>query len=210
MLGVTDYQIPELVRQCGDLWPWSGQWLRYDSLGECKLALRVGIRRELAVALEWLDTLCPAGLVADLTRHGAGLHMMPVGGFLDPHLDCDRHPATGYRRAKNAILFLDDFEPDWGGDLCLYSADLSGECQRVTPKAGRVAIFDCDDASYHGVPGPIVGPIPRRSLAVYWWEPIDWPAKRPRAQFVALANEKPNPEKDQWRIARSAAAATPG
>ena len=141
----------------------------------------------------------------DISRHGAGLHMLPVGGFLDPHLDCDRHPSTGYRRAQNAILFLDDFLPEWGGDLHLYDPDLSGNGTRITPKAGRVVVFDCGDESYHGVPGPVCGPIPRRSLAVYWWEPVDWTPKRPRAQFVALANETPNQEKDAWRIARSAA-----
>lgn len=205
MHTVTDLCIEPQLKRWQAAWPWNANWLRYDSPGECKLTLRDSIPETLSDALRWLDTLCPAGLVTDISRHGAALHMLPVGGFLDPHLDCDRHPATGYRRAQNAILFLDDFLPEWGGDLHLYDSDLSGKATRITPKAGRVVVFDCDDESYHGVPGPVVGPIPRRSLAVYWWEPVDWTPKRPRAQFVALANETPNPEKDAWRIARSAA-----
>lgn len=180
-------------------------WLAYESPGERKQTLRDDIPAAHLEAIHWLNELCPLGLVPDKTLHGAGLHMLMPGGFLDPHLDCDVHPVTGYRRAQNAILFLDDFSTDWGGDLYLYDPDLSGWAKRITPKAGRMVVFDCDDKSYHGVPGPVCGPIPRRSIAVYWWEPGQWTAKRPRAQFVALANETPNPEKDKWRLARSAA-----
>ncbi|MCY2966098.1 MAG: 2OG-Fe(II) oxygenase [Planctomycetota bacterium] len=203
---IDDALNPISVRAYQDAWPYeSPAWIRYDSLGEYKFALTRGIPDVLFGALQWLDQMCPATLQTDQYLHGAGLHHMPVGGRLDPHLDCDQHPITKFRRARNAILFLDDFESDWGGDLCLYDPDLSGRCERITPRAGRVVWFDCTDDSYHGVPGPICGPIPRRSLAVYWWEPIDWQPKRPRAQFVGLANETPDPEKERWRAARSVA-----
>ena len=195
----------ELRRMSVD-WPWQscGGWLRYDSPGELKMAMRDGLPDALREGLTVLDSICPFKFKQDPTRHGAGAHMLPIGGFLDPHLDCDVHPKTGYRRAQNAILFLDDFLPAWGGDLFLYAPDLSGQAKRITPKAGRVVVFDCDDKSYHGVPGPICGPIPRRSLAVYWWEPMpaEWVPKRKRAQFVAMATDEPNAEKDLWRRQR--------
>lgn len=208
MYSVKDNFLPmDLISDLQAYWPREddSRWLRYRSPGEIKLTMRDNLPPFFADTMLAIDRHCPSHLRADTTRHGAGLHHMPIGGFLDPHLDCDVHPFTGHRRAQNAILFLDDFQPDWGGDLHLYDADLSGRADRITPRAGRLVVFECHDESFHGVPGPICGPIPRRSLAVYWWQPVAWQAKRPRAQFVALANEIHNPEKDAWRIARSAA-----
>lgn len=130
---------------------------------------------------------------------------MPSGGWLDVHLDCDRHPQTGYRRAVNAILFLDDWLPEWGGQLELWAADRSRCDVAITPGPNRLVIFRCDDVSYHGIPRPISCPPERwrRSLAVYWWEPSVGPAIRPRAEFVSVAGETSDPAKDAWRRKRA-------
>lgn len=207
MHSITDNAVPAaLLRDIRAAWPAEDdpRWLRYSSPGEIKLAMRDDLPPVFSAALAGIDWQCPAGLVTDPSRHGAGLHHMPAGGRLDCHLDCDRHPATGFRRAVNAILFIDDFLPSWGGDLMLYEPDLSGAAFHITPRAGRLVTFETSDDSFHGVPGPICGPIPRRSLAVYWWQPMDsdWQPKRARAQFVALQGEVPDAAKDTWRKLR--------
>lgn len=196
---------PELIDAAREAWPgpeWPG-WLTYDSPGERKRAARDGLPGPLVDLLERLQSLCPVGLVTDETLHGAGAHEIPPGGWLAVHLDCDVHPRTGYRRAANAILFLDDWRTGWGGDLCLYAADLL-TCERITPRAGDVAVFECSDLSFHGVPGPAIHPegLPRRSLAVYFWEPVDWTPRRRRAQFVAMPGEPADAARDAWRAER--------
>jgi Rps23 Pro-64 3,4-dihydroxylase Tpa1-like proline 4-hydroxylase len=141
--------------------------------------------------------------VTDPTLHGGGLHSIPDGGRLDVHLDCDRHPVTRYRRALNAILFLDNWEHAWRGNLNLYWSSLV-RCVSIAPAAGRLVLFETGDESLHGVPGPVKHPegFPRRSLAVYFWEPVAGDATRPRAQFVAMPGESPDPIRDAWRKER--------
>jgi Rps23 Pro-64 3,4-dihydroxylase Tpa1-like proline 4-hydroxylase len=129
------------------------------------------------------------------------MHHTPCGGFLDAHLDCDRHPRTGFRRAVNVILFFDDFVPADGGALRFWRPDLSTPAIEVFPRANRLVAFECGDVSYHSVSESRK---PRNSLAVYWWEPeILSVAKRPRALFVATRDETPDPAKEAWRKDRA-------
>jgi hypothetical protein len=131
---------------------------------------------------------------------------MPPDGFLDVHLDSSAHPVLQYRRAQNAILFLDDWQPSWGGALQFWDEKLQA-CESVYPAAGRLVRFACSDVSYHGVQ-QIKAPhdVWRRSLCVFWYEPKIVEVKRARAQFVSLANEPADVAKDVWRQARCKAA----
>lgn len=142
-----------------------------------------------------MNALCPRDLVSDPTLHGGGLHLTRR---LDVHLDCDAHPEYGFRRAVNAILFLDTLAE---GPLELWSADVEQCVAQVYPARGRLVTFEVSDVSYHGVPSE--SDRPRRSLAVYWWDPRQTPCLRPRAKFVARPGDPMDEEKDAWRRSRS-------
>lgn len=123
------------------------------------------------------------------------MHLMPPDGFLDAHLDADVHPKTGMRRAVNAILFLDHWDTQWGGALCL-QRDATQIDVEIFPARNRLVVFECNDASYHAVSQ--INSRHRRSLASFWWEWGEWECKRPRSLFVGA----PDPEKDKWRQER--------
>lgn len=200
--GLFDHR---LLQAAGDDFPTadSDAWIRYQSPGEKKLALNAAIPPACASLLGAMNRLCPSALVADPTFYAGGLHCMPgTGGVLDLHEDCDRHPMTGYLRSLNAILFLDDWEADWGGALELWPSDLSECGASILPAAGRLVVFECGDGCIHGIPTPIEAPINRRSLAAYWWKPERGACKRPRAKFVGLPGEQ-DESKEQWRRRRA-------
>lgn len=125
--------------------------------------------------------------------------MMPRNGFLDLHLDCDVHPKTGFRRAMNLILFMDDWSSSWGGALELWSENRIEAC--VYPGHNRLVAFETNDHSFHGIPRPMTAPpgVWRRSFAVYFWEPGVWEPKRPRAKFMSLPGEQASGEKLKWQ-----------
>jgi len=207
---------PELLAQAAHDWPaadWPA-WVRYDSPLEKKLACpdwgamstacRALLCRLLALPLgSWFGA---DDWTADASLHGAGLHALPAGGHLDVHLDADRHPRLGLARRANAILFLGDWAPAWGGALEFWTPDLQRAAVQIEPRHGRLVLFETTDASYHGVPGVLRCPpgVLRKSLAAYWWGPPRDEARRPRAQFVATGpeRERPDPQKERLRAER--------
>lgn len=105
-------------------------------------------------------------LVADV--YGGGMHLSGPGAHLDVHRDFNRHPATGWRRRANMLVYLNEgWQPDWGGVLEL------GHTERVAPEMGRLVVFECGPESWHGHPTPIVDGRWRRSLAAYFYDPSD-------------------------------------
>lgn len=117
---------------------------------------------------DWLSGLTGiGGLSADTL--GGGMHMTGPSGRLAMHRDFNVHPGTsGLERRLNVLLFLNpEWDKEWGGVLYL------GEHKEVEvlPVAGRMAIFECCDASWHGHPEPVTGEHWRKSLAVYWYAP---------------------------------------
>ena len=125
-------------------------------------------------ARDWLASLTGIeGLQADTL--GGGMHMTGPDGRLALDRDFNVHPGTGgLERRLNVLLFLnEEWEKEWGGVLYL------GEHKQVEvmPLAGRMVIFECGDASWHGHPEPVTGEHWRKSLACYWYAP-------PRAAVV--------------------------
>lgn len=121
--------------------------------------------------VQWVQNLTGIEhLAADVV--GGGMHQSGPGAHLDMHVDFDRHPATGWRRAVNLLVYLNQgWREEWGGLLHL------GETEkvRIAPEFGRTVVFRCSDHSWHGHPTPIADGHVRRSLAVYFYDQDDTP-----------------------------------
>ncbi len=113
------------------------------------------------------------GLIADPSLEGGGLHQSTRGGFLNIHADFTVHPHNRkWQRRANILLYLnDEWKPEYGGDLELWSADMKECVEKVAPVANRVLIFTTDGTSFHGHPDPMLCPegVARRSLALYYF-----------------------------------------
>jgi hypothetical protein len=122
------------------------------------------------------------GLVPDESLEGGGLHQSTTGGFLNIHADFTVHPhRQRWRRRANLLLYLnEDWRPDYGGDLELWSSDMKRCETKIAPKGNRVVIFTTDVDSYHGHPDPMRCPpgVCRRSLALYYFSIEDRPLVR--------------------------------
>jgi 2OG-Fe(II) oxygenase superfamily len=112
-------------------------------------------------------------LIADPSLEGGGLHQSTRGGFLNIHTDYTVHPHhRNWQRRANIILFLNnDWKPEYGGGLELWSPDMKECVERILPVANRAVIFTTDSKSLHGHPEPMRCPegMTRRSLALYYF-----------------------------------------
>ena len=124
----------------------------------------------------------------DVTKHGAGLHVMEPEGYLQTHLDYCRHPILlDKKRSFNMIFCLHDkWENDWGGELCFHNP-LGEVVKRILPKPGRLIAFEVNDLSYHSV-AKITGPQRRVTLAVYFLSKAGPEDTRQRALFMPVRN----------------------
>ena len=134
---------------------------------------------------EWAGRTAIPGLAFDATLHGAGLHVTEPGGFLQVHVDYERHPhRPGMERRLSLIAFLHPrWESAWGGDLLL--CDPAGRVVvAIAPTPGRLVAFEGGPASYHGVRRTAADAPPRVSAAAYYLAPARASATRARALFI--------------------------
>jgi Rps23 Pro-64 3,4-dihydroxylase Tpa1-like proline 4-hydroxylase len=121
-------------------------------------------------------------LVEDPSLEGGGLHQSTRGGFLNIHADFTVHPHhRNWQRRANIILYLnEDWNPEYGGDLELWSTDMKECVRKVSPVANRAVIFATDATSFHGHPEPMRCPegVARRSLALYYFSVEEDPMVR--------------------------------
>ena len=121
-------------------------------------------------------------LLPDPTLEGGGLHQSTTGGFLNIHADFTVHPHhRNWQRRANILLYLnEEWDPEYGGDLELWSSDMQTCVRKVSPIANRVLIFTTDSTSFHGHPEPMRCPegVARRSLALYYFSVEDDPLVR--------------------------------
>jgi hypothetical protein len=119
------------------------------------------------------DLLGVDDLIADPSLEGGGLHQSTRGGFLNIHADFTVHPHhRNWQRRANIILYLnEDWKPEYGGDLELWSVDMKDCVEKVSPIANRAVIFTTDPTSFHGHPEPMLCPegVTRKSLALYYF-----------------------------------------
>jgi hypothetical protein len=121
-------------------------------------------------------------LIADPSLEGGGLHQSTAGGYLNIHADFTVHPHNrNWQRRANILLYLnDEWKPEYGGDLELWSPDMKQCVEKVAPLANRVLIFTTDVDSFHGHPEPMRCPegTARRSMALYYFSIEDDPRVR--------------------------------
>lgn len=124
--------------------------------------------------VSWVSALTGFnGLIADASMDGGGLHQCLSGGFLNVHADFTaHHHVPTWRRRVNLLLYLnEDWRPEWGGDLELWSSDMARSEASVAPIGNRVLLFTTDVDAYHGHPEPLRCPegVARQSLALYYF-----------------------------------------
>jgi Rps23 Pro-64 3,4-dihydroxylase Tpa1-like proline 4-hydroxylase len=122
-------------------------------------------------------------LIADPSLEGGGLHQSQRGGYLNIHADFTVHPhKRNWRRRVNVLVYLnEDWLPEYGGELELWSRDMKACKQKISPVFNRCVIFNTDEDSYHGLPEPIQCPedMSRKSIALYYFtEESAMPLKR--------------------------------
>tara|TARA_B100000131_G_scaffold227731_1_gene219395 strand:+ start:678 stop:1355 length:678 start_codon:yes stop_codon:yes gene_type:complete len=134
-------------------------------------------------------------LYPDIGLHGGGWHMSGKGGSLAMHLDYSIHPKLKLQRKLNLILYLEeDYDPEWGGSLQLWSHDKEkskplNKIKEVEPLFNRAILFDTTQKSWHGFPDPINPPEGklRKSFAVYYLTEITSTAEdRYKARYVGI------------------------
>jgi Rps23 Pro-64 3,4-dihydroxylase Tpa1-like proline 4-hydroxylase len=113
-----------------------------------------------------------SGLISDPKMHGGGLHQTLTGGMLRVHADFSKHTVYRFDRRLNVLLFLNEnWQENYGGNLELWSTDMS-RCERqIAPIANRCVIFNTTQSSYHGYTKPITCPsnVSRKSIAMYYY-----------------------------------------
>jgi len=142
-------------------------------------------------------------VLPDMGLHGGGWHVTPSGGKLNVHLDYSIHPKLKLERRANLIIYLsEDWKPEYGGQLGLWSHDyargLPKECvTKVDVKFNRAVIFDTTQNSWHGLPEEIASPkdVYRKSLNIYYLtEPRENISSRERAFFAPYKDQSESPE----------------
>jgi 2OG-Fe(II) oxygenase superfamily len=161
----------DLLQVLNAQWP-ADQWMKEQGKNQHKWSTSnlPSIFQEVtnAITPSWVSQLVGIpDLIADPDLFGAGLHCIPLGGFLRMHVDFNQHP-KGWHRRVNFLLYLNEtWEEEWEGALIL------GKAKDVSyfPIGGRAVVFETNDLSWHGHPERLVCPdnIQRRSLALYFY-----------------------------------------
>lgn len=182
---VIDDAVPApFLRAVDALWP-SATDPNWHVYGSGKRASRFGVPDGVRPILELIASH-PVVLHnypnawPDWTLTGAGLHEMPPGAELGPHLDADHVPTHGAHRLLSAVLFANP-RPVSGGALQLHDRD--GRIDGVIrPEFNRLVIFECSDISKHSV-ATVAGAEPRRSIALFFCDNESGERKRSNALF---------------------------
>ena len=133
------------------------------------------LRSKEFLALMTRITAIP-NLLYDPEYIGGGTHENLVGNELDPHVDFNYHPATGWHRRLNLILFVHHtWDESWGGCLDLHRDPWSrdDEFTSIVPHRNHCVLFETTECSWHGFrriepPADHVA-VSRKSIAVYFY-----------------------------------------
>jgi hypothetical protein len=169
------------------------EWVRYDNELERRkwtMEDRDAMGAGWSTLLERLDGLAAdlsaltgvAGLRADPSRRGAGLHLMFPGAALACHVDYALAPC-GLERRVNLILFVDGADSKGGGGLQLCDP-LGQPAKTLHPHAGVAVVWECGDETYHAVEPLAADSPPRVTAAAYYLAAPRPNCTRRRALFL--------------------------
>jgi Rps23 Pro-64 3,4-dihydroxylase Tpa1-like proline 4-hydroxylase len=192
-LVVDDLFTPEILDRVVAEFPKSGDrdWIVWDTTNELKTTSRGinGLSTFTQLFCLWLNSAefiaeieritGIENLVADPLFHGAGLHEMYPGGWLDIHADYTQHLTLPLIRRLNLLIYLNrDWDADWGGEIEL--REKKNEANRVAypPYFNRTLIFPTTPETLHGAPRRLSCPAgsSRKLLSIYYWTPVPIPS----------------------------------
>ncbi len=108
------------------------------------------------------------GLYKDPYMEGGGLHYIPVGGFLEMHVDFNWHARLKKVRRINLLVYLnEDWVEEDKGKIELWESNMNKAGVTVAPVFNRTVIFNTTDQSWHGHPDPAKSK--RKSIAFYYY-----------------------------------------
>lgn len=153
--------------------------------------------------LEWLGKLTGIpDLLYDPLYFGGGTHENRHGQDLDPHVDFNKHPETGWHRRLNLIVYLNpEWHEDWGGAIEFHSDPRlppeENEITNVQPKFNRAVLFETTHWSWHGfervnLPEGDSDPRSRKSVALYFYS-RERPAEERTKPHSTIYVERPLP-----------------
>ena len=191
-LVIDDLFAPEILDRLVAEFPKTEErdWLIWDTQHELKttskgideLSLFTQIfclwlnSQEVIKTIEQITSL--DNLVGDPLFHGAGLHEMYRGGWLEMHADYTKHFSLPLMRKLNILIYLNrDWNVSWGGDLAMQNPGDRQSQISYPPLFNRTIIFPTTNKTFHGVPQPLACPInrSRQLLSIYYWSPIPMP-----------------------------------
>lgn len=126
--------------------------------------------RQFLLFLETISGI--ESLICDPYFIGGGAMMSGAGEFLKIHADFNWHHKLQAHRRLNALFYLTPgWNSEWGGDLELWSTDMTRLVRSVQPIFNRVVIFEVNDDSNHGQPRPLTTPsgVARRVFSAFYY-----------------------------------------
>lgn len=209
-LVIKDLFDPAILDRVVEDFPRPGQrkeWITWDTAHELKSTSR-GLR-DLSMVTQlfslWLsssdfiDALQgivggeEESLVGDPVFHGAGLHEMYRGGWLEVHGDYTKHFTLPLLRRFNLITYLNrDWDEAWGGELVLQDPVDPSQRASCPCHFNYTVIFPTTEKTLHGVPDKLSCP-PDRSrklLSVYYWRPVPVPLFAKAGSAIVWASQQ--------------------
>lgn len=113
-------------------------------------------------------------LVSDPYLLGGGIHSITTDGYLKVHADFNWHKQLQLYRRINLLIYLNPgWNPNWGGELELWTQDMKRKEVSVEPQLNTMVVFTTDDSSFHGHPDALKCPegVTRDSIALYYYSP---------------------------------------